>query len=75
MGSTKEFWEVSERGDNFAYMPPKYAEYLDGFFGWFGWFAKRDEQAQADFWNTKGSNINTFHITRTVRREKFTSKH
>jgi hypothetical protein len=39
MATTKEFWEVSERGANFAYLEPKLRSHLFRFFGWFPWAA------------------------------------
>jgi hypothetical protein len=30
---SKEFWEVTDRGGNFEYMPPKQKEQMDRFFG------------------------------------------
>ena len=32
---TAEFWEVSDRGINFEYLPPERRVALDTFFGWF----------------------------------------
>eukprot|EP01105_Mastigella_eilhardi_P019355 TRINITY_DN4546_c0_g1_i2.p1 TRINITY_DN4546_c0_g1~~TRINITY_DN4546_c0_g1_i2.p1 ORF type:complete len:784 (-),score=228.62 TRINITY_DN4546_c0_g1_i2:377-2449(-) len=35
--STKEFWEVSERGTNFNYLEPNLRENLNTLYGWFEW--------------------------------------
>jgi hypothetical protein len=31
--ATKEFWEVTDRGGNFDYMPPKQKDQMERFFG------------------------------------------
>eukprot|EP00727_Mastigamoeba_balamuthi_P002442 m51a1_g12195 hypothetical protein (944) ;mRNA; r:32401-36094 len=40
--STREFWEVSERGYNFTYVEPRLREQLQTFFAWFPWFKVDD---------------------------------
>lgn len=32
--TSKEFWEIIDRGRNFEYMPPAQRQYLEQFFGW-----------------------------------------
>ena len=32
--TTKDFWEIIDRGRNFEYMPPKQRAQLDTFFSW-----------------------------------------
>jgi len=34
--TSKDFWEIIDRGRNFEYMPPKQREALATFFGWLG---------------------------------------
>jgi hypothetical protein len=34
--TTKDFWEIIDRGRNFEYMPPEQREKLSVFFGWLG---------------------------------------
>jgi hypothetical protein len=34
--TSKDFWEIIDRGRNFEYMPPKQREALSVFFGWLG---------------------------------------
>jgi hypothetical protein len=34
--TTKDFWEIIDRGRNFEYMPPGQRETLPEFFGWLG---------------------------------------
>jgi uncharacterized membrane protein len=38
-----EFWEISDRGRNFDYLPPAQKELLRTFFGWFGTLPDIDE--------------------------------
>ena len=33
---TQEYWEVSDRGINFEWLPPDRRATLETFFGWFG---------------------------------------
>ncbi|KAH3744030.1 hypothetical protein Pelo_14561 [Pelomyxa schiedti] len=51
-GTTKEFWEVSERGYNFAYMDKRLANYLNEFYGWFEWFTPNEGDKDSGFWST-----------------------
>lgn len=41
-----EFWEISDRGWNFDYLPPKQKEQLHVFFGWFGILPEIEEEEQ-----------------------------
>jgi hypothetical protein len=34
--TSKDFWEIIDRGRNFEYMPPAQREWLETFFGWLG---------------------------------------
>eukprot|EP00727_Mastigamoeba_balamuthi_P005508 m51a1_g1577 hypothetical protein (817) ;mRNA; r:96781-100057 len=49
MGTTKEFWEVSERGSNFTYLEPHLVEQLGNFFGNFAWFTDHHSE---EVWKT-----------------------
>jgi uncharacterized membrane protein len=40
-----EFWEISDRGRNFDYLPPAQKELLHTFFGWFGTLPEIEDQA------------------------------
>eukprot|EP00727_Mastigamoeba_balamuthi_P005802 m51a1_g1841 hypothetical protein (768) ;mRNA; f:565696-568463 len=55
MSTTREFWEVSERGANFTYMEPRLRQNLDAFFGMFAWFAQmQTSDAWAAFQKSAG---------------------
>eukprot|EP01105_Mastigella_eilhardi_P022979 TRINITY_DN5747_c0_g1_i1.p1 TRINITY_DN5747_c0_g1~~TRINITY_DN5747_c0_g1_i1.p1 ORF type:complete len:380 (+),score=143.48 TRINITY_DN5747_c0_g1_i1:950-2089(+) len=41
--STKEFWEVSERGSNFTYLEPHLRDQIPKFYEWFTWHNMTDE--------------------------------
>lgn len=41
--TTKEFWEVSERGSNFTFLEPKLRGYLKTFYSWFDWHAEHED--------------------------------
>lgn len=49
MATTKEFWEVSERGSNFAYLEPRLRSFLFRFFGWFPWGGAAGQQSDASW--------------------------
>jgi hypothetical protein len=34
--TSKDFWEITDRGSNFEYMPPEQRAQMDTFFGWLG---------------------------------------
>jgi hypothetical protein len=49
--SSKEFWEVSERGSNFSYVEPKLRQQLPQFFGWFPWYQECEKtEAKEKYW-------------------------
>ena len=42
--TSKDFWEIIDRGRNFEYMPPKQRAALATFFSWLGVHSGRSEQ-------------------------------
>jgi hypothetical protein len=40
--TSKDFWEIIDRGRNFEYMPPEQRKQMDTFFGWLGLDSARD---------------------------------
>jgi hypothetical protein len=47
----KDYWEVTERGANFAYLPIEYTEKLTQFFSWFGWYSELFKFEQ-EYWDS-----------------------
>jgi hypothetical protein len=46
--TSKDFWEIIDRGRNFEYMPPKQREALAVFFGWLGVSPGQERQQVAE---------------------------